>query len=91
MGGDGWSPAADAVCVRTCPICGTCFDDHAYQLIVGKLGPFDSFACAEEAARKERTRVRPALPLDLIAIVRDRRRSVDVTQPTIDQPEQPRR
>jgi hypothetical protein len=38
--------------VATCPVCGSWFDDHGYQLLVHGLGSFDSIECADEALRR---------------------------------------
>jgi hypothetical protein len=35
--------------VATCPVCGSWFDDHGYQLVIYGLGSFDSVECADQA------------------------------------------
>ncbi len=39
--------------VATCPVCGSWFDDHGYQLVIHGLGSFDSIECADEALRRD--------------------------------------
>jgi len=39
--------------VATCPVCGSWFDDHGYQLVIYGLGSFDSVECAEQALRRQ--------------------------------------
>jgi hypothetical protein len=39
--------------VATCPVCGSWFDDHGYQLVIDGLGSFDSIDCADEALRRQ--------------------------------------
>ena len=39
--------------VATCPVCGSWFDDHGYQLVIYGLGSFDSIECADKALRRE--------------------------------------
>ena len=38
--------------MATCPVCGSWFDDHGYQLLIQGLGSFDSIECADEALRR---------------------------------------
>ena len=39
--------------MATCPVCGSWFDDHGYQLVIYGLGSFDSVECAEQALRRQ--------------------------------------
>ena len=41
-----------------CQVCGRSFDERVYQVIVWKLGSFDSMECAEKALRG-RARLKP--------------------------------
>jgi hypothetical protein len=52
--------------VATCPVCGSWFDDHGYQLVIYGLGTFDSIECAEKALRIQARERRDNLsaPLD---------------------------
>jgi hypothetical protein len=61
--------------VATCPICGTIFDERAYQLVIPRLGAFDSIMCAEEALRRDGRRSREELLSTLIDAVRNGRSS----------------
>jgi len=56
--------------MRTCPICGSEFDERAFQLLVEGVGAFDSMACVEEAVRREGRRARGELFSDLIEAAR---------------------
>ena len=66
--------------MRTCPICGTRFEERAYQVAIRGVGSFDTFGCAEEALRKERRR--RELPDDLLAALRPNER--EIKQPRAD-------
>jgi hypothetical protein len=50
--------------VATCPVCGSWFDDHGYQLVVYGLGSFDSIECVDQAllrqARERRKKLESA-------------------------------
>jgi hypothetical protein len=50
--------------VATCPVCGSWFDDHGYQLVVQDLGSFDSIECVDKAllrqARERRRKLESA-------------------------------
>jgi hypothetical protein len=39
--------------VATCPVCGSWFDDHGYQLVVQDLGSFDSIECVDKALLRQ--------------------------------------
>jgi len=50
---DGERGGTDDETVATCPVCGSWFDDHGYQLVIYGLGSFDSIECAEKALRRQ--------------------------------------
>ena len=51
--------------MKSCPICGTSFDERAFQLVIHGVGAFDTVSCAEEGARRARRRARDDLAADL--------------------------
>jgi hypothetical protein len=61
---------ADDGGMAICPICERSFDERAYQLVVRGLGAFDTFACADEAIRRQARRDRGELAGDLLDAVR---------------------
>ncbi len=63
--------------MTTCPICGSRYDELAYQLVVEGLGSFDSIVCVEEALRRqdrERRELTAALIERANPIARDKNR-----------------
>jgi hypothetical protein len=51
-----------------CPVCGSEYDERAYQIVIDELGSFDSIECAEEAMRRQ-ARGRRDLPEELIDVI----------------------
>jgi hypothetical protein len=71
--GDGGPRRANDGFVATCSVCGREYDERSYQLVVLRLGSFDSVSCVEEALRRQIRRSREALlppVLDTIAAAR---------------------
>jgi hypothetical protein len=56
----------------TCPVCGSEYDERAYQVVVEDLGSFDSVQCADSALRRRARRNLPDELIDVISSARTR-------------------
>jgi len=56
----------------TCPVCGSEYDERAYQVVVKDLGSFDSVQCADSALRRLARRKLPDELIDVISSARTR-------------------
>jgi hypothetical protein len=70
--------------MRTCPICGTEFNERAFQIVIRGPGAFDSIACLEEGARRERRRTQRQFGADLLDAAPPRVRVDELRQPSVD-------
>jgi hypothetical protein len=56
----------------TCPVCGSEYDERAYQVVVKDLGSFDSVQCADSALRRRERRNLSHELIDVISSARTR-------------------
>jgi hypothetical protein len=56
----------------TCPVCGSEYDERAYQVVIKDLGSFDSVKCADSALRRGARNNLPDELIDVISSARTR-------------------